>query len=95
MNRLSLGRKYGPGSNEAESNWFSDLLIVALPCPGCGGTGTYLPDDRIGEALRRRREARDISLRSMAKKIGISAPYLSDLERGNRHWNQKYINYYR
>jgi hypothetical protein len=39
---------------------------------------------RVGRALRSCRERHDISLRDAAKKLGVSAPYLSDVERGYR-----------
>lgn len=39
---------------------------------------------RVGRALRACRERHNISLRDAAKKLGVSAPYLSDVERGFR-----------
>lgn len=39
---------------------------------------------RVGRALRACRERHRISLREAAKKLGVSAPYLSDVERGYR-----------
>jgi tRNA A-37 threonylcarbamoyl transferase component Bud32 len=39
---------------------------------------------RVGRALRACRERHDISLRTVAEKMGVSAPYLSDVERGYR-----------
>ena len=47
--------------------------------------------DRIGQLIRERRKKAGMSLRSMAKWMGISAPYLSDLEIGNRPWPQSRI----
>ena len=40
----------------------------------------------IGAAARSRREASGKSLRQVARELGISAPFLSDLERGKRNW---------
>ena len=37
--------------------------------------------DRFGAFVRREREARDIGLREMAKRIGVSPTYLSKVER--------------
>lgn len=37
-----------------------------------------------GRRLRADREAVSLSLRELARRLGISASYLSDLERGNR-----------
>jgi predicted transcriptional regulator len=39
----------------------------------------------IGEALRRERMKKKVSLRSLAKTLGISAAYLSDVELGKRN----------
>lgn len=44
---------------------------------------------QLSAELRRLRKKRGISLRSMAKSLKIKAPYLSDLERGNRNWSQE------
>jgi HTH-type transcriptional regulator, competence development regulator len=38
---------------------------------------------RFGALVRREREAKEIGLREMAKKIGISPTYLSKIERGD------------
>ena len=37
--------------------------------------------EKFGEFVRREREAKDIGLREMAKKIGVSPTYLSKIER--------------
>jgi len=44
------------------------------------------PDDikTLGEAIRFIREKRDMSLRSLARDVGVSAPFLSDVEHGRR-----------
>lgn len=39
----------------------------------------------LGERIRELREHRDLSVRELAKKIGVSAPFLSDVELGRRH----------
>ena len=39
---------------------------------------------RVGRALRACRERHGISLRAVAKQLGVTAPYLSDVERGFR-----------
>jgi transcriptional regulator with XRE-family HTH domain len=38
----------------------------------------------LGEAVRTLREKRQMSLRALAEKIGVSAPFLSDLEHDRR-----------
>jgi hypothetical protein len=40
--------------------------------------------NEFGRILRKLRESRNMSLRDVAKKLGISAPYLSDVELGRR-----------
>jgi transcriptional regulator with XRE-family HTH domain len=39
----------------------------------------------LGERIRELREERDISLRELAKKLGCSAPFWSDVELGRRY----------
>jgi len=50
-------------------------------CPRCGGSGK-LPDSSW---MRSTRLEKGLSLREVANEIGISASYLSDLERGRRN----------
>jgi predicted transcriptional regulator len=40
----------------------------------------------FGEKVRGEREAAGVSLREMARRMELSAPTLSDLELGRRHW---------
>ena len=44
-----------------------------------------------GREARLQREKRGVSLRALARKMGISASYLSDLELGRRHWDMRRI----
>lgn len=39
----------------------------------------------LGEYLRELRENKDFSVRELAKRLGVSAPFLSDVELGRRH----------
>lgn len=48
----------------------------------------------IGKELRHRRQQLGLSLRNVAKRMRVSAMYLSDLERGNRPWNGARIGVY-
>lgn len=41
-----------------------------------------------GYSARRLREFAQLSLRKVAKEMGISAPFLSDLENGKRNWTR-------
>ena len=51
--------------------------------------GCKLTDDNtmkpLGERIRELREKHDLSGRELAKKIKVSAPFLSDVELGRRH----------
>ena len=42
----------------------------------------------LGEAVRLLRTEQQMTLRALADKIGVSAPFLSDLEHGRRQTNQ-------
>lgn len=55
---------------------------MSKPCPRCYGTG-YLEDT---SKFRLKREFAAITLRDMAKTLGVSAAYLSDMERGRRNF---------
>lgn len=48
-----------------------------------------------GAALRRERESRKISLRAMAKELGVSPVFVSDCERGNRWFAPDLLTQYR
>ena len=48
----------------------------------------------IGAELRAWREEQGVSLRGVAALLAVSAPYVSDLERGARHWDLERINNY-
>ena len=43
--------------------------------------------ESTGRRARQAREKAGLSLREIARRMGVSAPYLSDLERGRRPWN--------
>lgn len=48
-------------------------------------------DQEIGELLKSMRMAKGLGLRETARLIGISAPYLQDLEGGDRHISEEII----
>ncbi len=50
------------------------------PCPTCGTARRVVN----GSWLRHRRETVGLSLRACAVRFGVSAPYLSDIERNQR-----------
>ncbi|MGH9962328.1 MAG: helix-turn-helix domain-containing protein, partial [Pyrinomonadaceae bacterium] len=39
----------------------------------------------LGQRIRELRDAKELSLRELAKKLEISAPFLSDIELGRRY----------
>jgi transcriptional regulator with XRE-family HTH domain len=43
----------------------------------------------FGEKIRELREERDISLRELAKRLELSAPFISDIELGRRYPSKK------
>ena len=43
----------------------------------------------LGERIRELREESDVSLREFARRIGVSAPFWSDVELGRRHPSDK------
>lgn len=53
-----------------------------VPCPCCDGAGVVVCVN--GASLRRMRLRAKLSLRELARRCGISPPYLSDIELGRR-----------
>jgi transcriptional regulator with XRE-family HTH domain len=49
------------------------------------------PATALGEAIRRQREAHEVSMRQFAQMSGISNPYLSQIERGLREPSQRVV----
>ena len=45
----------------------------------------------LGQFIRQQRELQDLSLRRLAKAVGISNPYLSQIERGLRDPSQRVV----
>lgn len=53
-----------------------------VTCTRCGGSGST---ERVsGLAMRKLREDAGLTLRQVAKKLGVSIGHLSDMELGNR-----------
>jgi transcriptional regulator with XRE-family HTH domain len=64
-------------------------------CKHCGGTGRALDHVALGAHQRAMREKAGKSLRAIAAKMKVSAPYLSDLENGRRNWTEEKVEAYR
>lgn len=45
----------------------------------------------LGAILRKKRKERGFTLKEVANRMGVSTPYLCDLEHGNRKWNDDLI----
>ena len=45
----------------------------------------------LGQKIRELREEKDLSLRELAKKIGVTAAFLSDIELGRRYPSDKVL----
>lgn len=61
-----------------------------LECPRCKGVGkvnSTAEDEKTGAALKKAREAKKISLRAVARQLGKSPAYLSQLEHGKQRWD--------
>jgi predicted transcriptional regulator len=50
---------------------------------------TIIDHQSTGRTVRAARKAAGLSLRAVGSRVGLSAPYLSDLEQGRRNWNDE------
>lgn len=65
------------------------------PCEWCNGTGERENAAYRGAEMRKLREAADLTLREVARRLEFSAAYISDLELGRRDWSEGLIKAYR
>lgn len=65
------------------------IVIECKKCGGCGKVSITVP-----ESLKKARVAAGISLRTFAKRIGFTAPYISDIENGRRACTNEIEEYY-
>jgi transcriptional regulator with XRE-family HTH domain len=61
-------------------------------CTHCNGGGQEIDSVATGLALRELRIAKHTTLSTVADRLHISKPYLSDLENGKRNWRLELIN---
>lgn len=64
-------------------------------CPHCDGSGFVLDPVIAGQYHRAMRERKGKSLREVARMMKVTAPYVSDLERGRRNWTDERMEAYR
>lgn len=64
---------------------------ISKTCVQCDGRGIILQLNPL--YIRSKRIKAGISMRQMARDLGFSAPFLSDVEHGKRNPNYKIINY--
>lgn len=55
-----------------------------IQCPQCGGIGSIRNPPVEGAYIRRGREAAGISLRELARRLGISPGHMCHIEKGRR-----------
>lgn len=69
---------------------FTANNVLAMKIPTTKSRVENINHAEAGRLIRQKREARGLSLRRLAKEMGVSAPFLCDLERGNRNWTEKH-----
>ena len=80
------------GAGETQGIGCPGFIPIVLPCRLCGGTKEEKGEGQILQSryegyigarkLRDKRVSCEVSLREMAKKIGVSSLRISDIERG-------------
>lgn len=68
--------------------------IPLVPCDCCNGSGQIYDHAAIGKHMQKVRTDAGLSLREVARRLGLSAPYVGDLERGYRYWSKTRIKDY-
>jgi transcriptional regulator with XRE-family HTH domain len=63
-----------------------DDYLSARPCPVCHGDGEEL--FFAGATMREARRAAGLSVREVARRMDLSAAYVSDLELGRRSFSE-------
>lgn len=59
-----------------------------MACPACSGNGFVTDPVETDAAMRKARKDAALSLREVARRLQVSAAYLSDLELGRRAWTR-------
>lgn len=69
-----------------------ESMRIKMPCRSCDGAGFNYVNN--GAWIREKREKVGISLRNAAKKLEISASFLSDIELGKRNASYRVMNFF-
>lgn len=64
------------------------------PCRYCGAKNKEVDQAALGASMRLKREKAGRSIRATADAMGMTAPYILDLERGYRPWSESLITSY-
>src|SRR4051795_5130059 len=62
-----------------------------VPYPSRGYSHIVADERSLGDIIRRQRELNALSMRQFAQMVGISNPYLSQIERGLREPSEKVV----
>jgi hypothetical protein len=65
------------------------LQKTAWPGPLVYHTVEQIDHVATGAAMRQLRQAHNISMREISRRMELSAPFVSDLERGRRNWTAR------
>jgi len=77
MLRTELLKRYlNPNLNYGHDTQHDEMACAAL---------------HISDEMRKLRKDADITLRGLARELGISAPYLVDMEMGKRRYLEKHV----
>lgn len=84
----SPAKKPAPVPAHIPTGAFAPKPVAPEPpkCQACLGTGKAPNHFAIGQKLRKQRTTANLEAKAVAADMGISAGYLSDLERGKRPW---------
>lgn len=64
------------------------------PCRCCQGSGKELDPKLIGEDMAKLRKKKGLSQIEVARRMGVSSPYVHDLEAGRRNWSETRVTLY-
>jgi DNA-binding XRE family transcriptional regulator len=94
VSRYRRHHKADKGESMAEKPELKLREKCLRPCPHCNGSGSITDDVMFGNLMRANRYLANVSLRELARKIGLSHGYINDLERGRRKWRDELITSY-